>query len=131
MLRIAGAALIRFYQRQLSPRKGYRCAYGVLHGTGTCSSIGLQIMEQQGFWAFWRKMPLQFEACRAAAINLDEDREARKRRARPNRNVSASDCMACGSNSGPCDAYDIALCEGAGACMESDGFEIGACDFFD
>lgn len=75
MLRIAGAALIRAYQRHLSPRKGYRCAYGVLHGAGTCSSIGLDIMEQQGFWAFWRKMPLQFEACKVEALSLREERE--------------------------------------------------------
>ena len=80
MLRYAGAALIRVYQRYLSPRKGYRCAYGVLHGAGTCSSIGLSIMEQQGFWAFWRKMPLQFKACRAAAAELEEESEEQKKK---------------------------------------------------
>ncbi|HEX7642136.1 MAG TPA: membrane protein insertion efficiency factor YidD [Burkholderiaceae bacterium] len=78
MLEVAGAALIRVYQRHLSPRKGYRCAYGVLHGAGTCSSIGLAIMEQQGFWAFWRQMPLQFDACKAAALSLREEREKRE-----------------------------------------------------
>ena len=31
-------AAIAGYQRHLSPRKGYRCAYGEVHGDQTCSA---------------------------------------------------------------------------------------------
>lgn len=131
MLGHAGAALIRVYQRHLSPRKGYRCAYGVLHGAGTCSSIGLAIMEQQGFWAFWRQMPLQFDACHAAATTLNqetgEERKRRKRRARENK----WDCGDCDDCDLPCSSTDIAIFEGTGSCVETDGFEFGACGSID
>jgi len=126
MLRYARAALIRAYQRHLSARKGYRCAYGVLHGTGTCSSIGLDMMEQQGFWAFWRKMPLQFDACRAAAATLSEEygeqREARRRRQAENKKRDCSDIDDCDS---PCGRGDSAWCEGE---CEWGEHEFGSCD---
>jgi putative component of membrane protein insertase Oxa1/YidC/SpoIIIJ protein YidD len=76
-----GLALIEAYQRWLSPRKGFRCAYGVMHGTGTCSSIGKRIMRERGIFVFFRLMPDQFSACKAAAANLNnETEEERKRR---------------------------------------------------
>ena len=133
MLKYAGAALIRAYQRHLSPRKGYRCAYGVLHGAGTCSSIGLGIMEQQGFWTFLHQMPLQFDACRAAAAALNEEtEEERQQRKRRLRNEGRKrDCSGFDDCELPCDTYDIALCEGVGGCAESDGCEFGACDSID
>jgi putative component of membrane protein insertase Oxa1/YidC/SpoIIIJ protein YidD len=130
MLRYAGAALIRVYQRYLSPRKGYRCAYGVLHGAGTCSYIGLGIMEQQGFWAFWRKMPLQFDACRAAASTLenesDEQKKARRKRLKDeSRKRDCSRFDNCGGVDDcelPCDLADLAFCEAAA------GLEILSCN---
>lgn len=66
-----GVALIEAYQRHLSPRKGFRCAYGVMHGNGTCSSIGKRIMRDQGILKFLQLMPRQFAACRTAAITLN------------------------------------------------------------
>ena len=76
-----GVALIEAYQRWLSPRKGFRCAYGVMHGDGTCSSVGKRIMRERGVFAFFRLMPKQFAACRTAAAALNnETEEERKRR---------------------------------------------------
>jgi putative component of membrane protein insertase Oxa1/YidC/SpoIIIJ protein YidD len=81
-----GVALIEGYQRWLSPRKGFRCAYGALHGDGTCSSIGKRIMRERGFFAFFRLMPEQFAACKLAAASLNnETEEERKRRRKPKR----------------------------------------------
>jgi putative component of membrane protein insertase Oxa1/YidC/SpoIIIJ protein YidD len=78
-----GVALIEAYQRWLSPRKGFRCAYGVLHASGTCSSIGKRIMREQGALKFLRFMPTQFAACKAAASILigetPEEKLARRR----------------------------------------------------
>ena len=133
MLKYAGAALIRAYQRHLSPRKGYRCAFGALHGAGTCSSIGLDIMEQQGFWAFWRKMPLQFEACRAAASALNEETEEqrKKRKQGLQEEKRKRDCSGFDDCDLPCSGTDIAIFEGIGSCAETDGCEFGACDSID
>jgi putative component of membrane protein insertase Oxa1/YidC/SpoIIIJ protein YidD len=76
-----GVVLIEAYQRWLSPRKGFRCAYGVLHGAGTCSSVGKRIMRERGMFAFFRLMPEQFAACRTAAATLhNETPEERRRR---------------------------------------------------
>ena len=72
MLRFAGLALIGAYQRYLSPRKGFRCAYGVLHGGGTCSSIGKRLLREQGMVSFFKGMRVQFTACRLAAQQLSE-----------------------------------------------------------
>jgi putative component of membrane protein insertase Oxa1/YidC/SpoIIIJ protein YidD len=129
MLHRVGAALIRAYQRYLSPRKGYRCAYGVLHGTGTCSSIGLDIMEQHGFWAFSRKMPLQFEACRAAAASLEEETEEQKknRRKRLRDESKKRDCSRYNDCDLACDLDDIWLCDGIGD-LGCSGCEIASCD---
>jgi len=75
-----GVAAIETYQRWLSPRKGFRCAYGVLHGSGTCSSIGKRIMREQGVLKFLRLMPKQFAACKAAAASLAAETEEEKHR---------------------------------------------------
>lgn len=77
-----GVAMIEAYQRWLSPRKGFRCAYGALHGdgAGTCSSIGKRIMREQGVLKFLRLMPLQFAACKAAAASLSAETDAERRR---------------------------------------------------
>lgn len=80
MLRLAGLAFINGYQRYLSPRKGYRCAYGVLHQDGTCSSIGKNLMREHGVLGFFRLMPTQFAACKAAALALRQDDAERRAR---------------------------------------------------
>ena len=99
MLRYVGAGLIRVYQRYLSPRKGYRCAYGVLHGSGTCSSVGLEIMRSHGALAFLRLMPLQSDACRTAVATMQLQSEQDKRRKKKDEDgmdCSAFDAPRCG-----------------------------------
>lgn len=43
-------ALIGFYQRRLSPRKGYRCAYGHHTGRASCSRLGYRAVRRFGAW---------------------------------------------------------------------------------
>jgi putative component of membrane protein insertase Oxa1/YidC/SpoIIIJ protein YidD len=78
-----GVTLIEGYQRWISPHKGFCCAYGALHGSGTCSSIGKSIMREQGMLKFLRLMPAQFGACKTAASVLAtetaEEKQARSR----------------------------------------------------
>lgn len=39
-------ALVRVYRRWLSPLKGFRCAYGALHGGRTCSGVALEAFQE-------------------------------------------------------------------------------------
>ena len=58
--------LIVLYKRFISPLKGFRCAYGVLYGGGSCSTEILRIIQTKGFI---RGLPLvyqQFTNCSAA-----------------------------------------------------------------
>ena len=63
-------AAIDGYQRHLSPRKGYRCAYGALHGDETCSGAVRRIMRERGVRRGLRPTMLQFLACYQAAALL-------------------------------------------------------------
>lgn len=41
-------AAIQAYQRHLSPRKGYGCAYRLAHGGSGCSGVGLRLVRRHG-----------------------------------------------------------------------------------
>jgi putative component of membrane protein insertase Oxa1/YidC/SpoIIIJ protein YidD len=118
MLRFAGVAMISAYQRYLSPKKGFRCAYGALHGAGTCSSIGKRIMRERGFFAFLNLMPEQFAACKLAAQNLNQETEEERKRRRRKR-FSDIDCSTCDVP----DCGDISDCD--------DSLDCGSCDSSD
>jgi putative component of membrane protein insertase Oxa1/YidC/SpoIIIJ protein YidD len=47
-MRRRAVAMIRFYQRQLSPRKGFSCAYRVHTGGTSCSGYGARVIERHG-----------------------------------------------------------------------------------
>lgn len=63
-------AVIYAYQRWFSPRKGYRCAYSVLHGGTGCSGfVKHQIMDH----GLWRAIPFirqRFRDCQHASQEL-------------------------------------------------------------
>lgn len=48
MLRPALLALIRLYQRHISPRKGFSCAYRVHTGGRSCSHFGARAIRRHG-----------------------------------------------------------------------------------
>ena len=43
-------AAIRFYQRIISPRKGFRCAYAACTGHASCSVLGYRAVRRYGAW---------------------------------------------------------------------------------
>ncbi len=49
MQRLALAA-IRFYQRRISPHKGFCCAYRVHTGGASCSTLGYRAIRRFGIW---------------------------------------------------------------------------------
>jgi uncharacterized protein len=44
-------ALIGAYQRWISPRKGFHCAYRVHCGGAGCSAVGARLIRRHGLWA--------------------------------------------------------------------------------
>lgn len=61
---------IAFYQRYLSPRKGYRCAYARLHGGGGCSGFARDTIGQAGWRAARAPIRARFAACKLAEQTL-------------------------------------------------------------
>lgn len=68
--------LIVFYQRIVSPRKGYRCAYSVLHHTQGCSGAVKDIIHNKGVVDGWREIRQRFADCRVAAETLQQQKLA-------------------------------------------------------
>lgn len=68
MLRPLALAAIGGYQRFLSPHKGWRCAYGALHGRGSCSDFGRRAIVDYGVVGGVRLLFRRFRGCRTAAL---------------------------------------------------------------
>ena len=64
---------IEVYQKFISPHKGYKCAYGVLHETGGCSEIVQQIILTQGVYFGMDAIKNQFVNCSIANDRLTKD----------------------------------------------------------
>ena len=58
--------LILFYQRWISPYKGFRCAHGKLHKGFTCSEAVKRIIEEDGLWRGRHRIRRRFRECRYA-----------------------------------------------------------------
>jgi putative component of membrane protein insertase Oxa1/YidC/SpoIIIJ protein YidD len=101
---------IRAYQQQISPHKGYRCAYSVTHGGPGCSGAVLSILEEDGLLRGWRLIKQRFHDCEGAA---KDRRDRRKRDGKPGKSrcgvtntldtcMDVGDCFD-GPCDGPCD----------------------------
>ena len=71
MLRSLLVLFIKFYQRFISPVKRYRCAYGVLHSNGTCSSRIKEIVKTAPFNQIFKLTLQQFANCHLAYQQLN------------------------------------------------------------
>lgn len=86
--------LIEFYQRRLSPRKGFRCAYRRLHGGPSCSEAVKRLILARGPFCAGRVRD-RFRGCRQAAALLRRH-DATAPRAAPD--CSVDPCGGCGDN---------------------------------
>ncbi|WP_434661163.1 membrane protein insertion efficiency factor YidD [Klebsiella sp. MISC125] len=91
---------IVFYQRVISPRKGYRCAYGALHHTQGCSGAVKEIIQQKGVIGGWGEIRQRFSDCRLAAETLQKQ----KPKDDPKRKKECDDCGLSGCD-GQCCTY--------------------------
>lgn len=119
LLAVLLLAAITFYQRRLSPHKGFVCAWRFHTGRASCSEYARRIVRRCGALALWTALPRQFERCKGAhaacAARTDEHRQHRgscSRRAadRCGDACDVADCidaaqgMSCDVADLPCDA---------------------------
>lgn len=118
MLSGAALATIGAYQRWLSPRKGYACAYRVAHGGTGCSGYAKQVIAAEGLIPSIPLIRQRFRDCHAAAVALatPADEEARLDRERRRRNERDADAARGRDTAGDCDAACSQLpCSGQAA----------------
>jgi putative component of membrane protein insertase Oxa1/YidC/SpoIIIJ protein YidD len=62
--------LIIFYQKIISPFKGFSCAYRYQQGGSSCSEFVKQIVQQKGFVSGFSDIRARFHDCKLAAIEI-------------------------------------------------------------
>jgi putative component of membrane protein insertase Oxa1/YidC/SpoIIIJ protein YidD len=107
---------IRFYQRALSPHKGFCCAYAACSGRASCSELGFRAIRRLGVWQGLGALDRRLYKCGVAA----------RRRAGPQRGPGrqAGFCDIGGCDVGSCDlpGCDVRACD-VPAC------DCGGCDW--
>lgn len=77
--------IIKFYQRYISPKKGYCCAYGSLYNDGSCSEIVSSIIKEKGLISGWSHIKNQFILCSEAyEIIKKENKDKVKKKKKDN-----------------------------------------------
>ena len=93
-------SLIALYQRHLSPRKGWCCAYRRLTGEESCSQYAKRVIEDAGLFAALSRIRVRLRGCGRAYQMLSEQSEAKKNRLRSSdiegakKDVAAETCCA-------------------------------------
>ena len=111
MLSKMSLSAIQFYQKFISPKKGFRCAYGVLNNTHGCSGSVKAIIESKGLINGFSDIKGQFSACKQASEEL-------KQRKKKKKNDEGGVCLE------PC------TCSAADCAIPSPG-KLDACDCLD
>ena len=113
--------LIEFYQRYLSPRKGFRCAHRARKRgrTSSCSQFAKRALARLGVMAGLPLIERRFARCKASARTLDY--ESRVKQEKQPKNTVWSDCHpfhgydisadACSSATDTCGAIDVPACD--------------------
>lgn len=83
---------IRGYQRHLSPRKGYSCAYRLAHGGTGCSGFAKQAISDHGLIPAMPLIRKRFRSCRLASLSMSADGDKPRRRKRDICDPMGCDC---------------------------------------
>ena len=114
--------LIGVYQRYISPRKGFCCAYRVRHRSrDSCSQYARRAISKLGLLPGVRLLRRRFDKCRHASQVLEYE----PKREKPKRHHSNwhADCGSSCDPGVPIDACDCA------SGVDPSGCDVGACDF--
>jgi len=68
-----GVFLINFYQKYISPHKGFACAHRVLHGGNSCSQHVKNLLIEQDLQSAIQLSRQRFQACKDARIILHSE----------------------------------------------------------
>ncbi len=68
-------ALINLYQSYISPYKGFRCAYGVVHNGESCSVRVKGVIGEVGLIRGWSAIVNQFKECRMSSELLKDQND--------------------------------------------------------
>ncbi|MES2299168.1 MAG: membrane protein insertion efficiency factor YidD [Pseudomonadota bacterium] len=126
---------IRFYQRFISPRKGFCCAYASVTGHPSCSALGYRAIRRWGVWRGIGVLDLRLAKCGVAFRRHVQGPLARGARGALGRQGGFADCSCDGPSACelPCDSASgcnlphlPASCDGASSC-EMPSFP-NACD---
>ncbi|MBN8751380.1 Putative membrane protein insertion efficiency factor [Xylophilus ampelinus] len=85
-------AAITFYQRRLSPHKGFVCAWRFHTGRASCSEYARRIVRRCGALVLWVALPRQFERCRCVHAAQSHRDDRRRPGSRSDRCTDAVDC---------------------------------------
>ncbi|MBW4469874.1 MAG: membrane protein insertion efficiency factor YidD [Stenomitos rutilans HA7619-LM2] len=70
LTRQTASTFISIYQKQISPRKGFSCAYRVLHRSESCSQYTKRVISEFGIGQAIPLIRQRFQACKAANQTL-------------------------------------------------------------
>lgn len=89
---------INLYQKYVSPRKGYHCAYAIWHNDISCSAYGEQIIAEEGFWrGIYLLYNKRFPLCKIAATKIDSVKKQKDCRCCSGNCCEDSDNNCCGN----------------------------------
>ncbi len=135
--RSTAAALISGYQKHISPRKGFSCAYRVLHGGESCSHYIKRSILEQGLIEAIHLSKQRFQACKAAnqilKTKMQESGTPEEKRKRHRENNAATctnnpTCVDAGCQSLECVVLDPSTCEGCTSGFDGGALDCGALD---
>ena len=114
---------IRFYQRFISARKGFSCAYAAYTGCASCSALGYRAIQRFGVWRGLAVLNGRLEKCGVAY-----------RRYQPQANMRALAQQGGFLDCGGCDGCDVpSSCnKGPGSCFldaANCGKDLGDCSW--
>lgn len=95
---------IRLYQRFISPRKGFCCAYAAVTGHASCSALGYRAIRRFGVWGGLDVLDQRLHKCSVSA----RDRERVVRHGPLARQAGSISCDLPCDGSDACDALDCA-----------------------
>ncbi|MBN2768713.1 MAG: membrane protein insertion efficiency factor YidD [Campylobacterales bacterium] len=96
MISTLAIQLINFYQRYISPHKGYRCAYRVYTGDVSCSEYAKISIQKNGVFRAYPLIKEQFAKCKCAheALKKEKETETEKKKNSSDTCGSGVDCLA-------------------------------------
>lgn len=120
LTRRSAAALIGGYQKHISPKKGFSCAYRVLHKSQSCSEFIKRTILERGLIEAIPAAQHRLQACKAANQVLKSKMETQRRQGERNSDWANNRCLACTENSCEAIGCGFEAWDGCAGCSEVD-----------